>query len=103
MLRCNQGKGKEVFKMTSKFTGEQRQKATDLLIDNGDFLDIIPIEDFMTIFEPYEIAKMVKLSDLKLDCDYIRVNIYYSDTQEADAMKDLISDDEVEEALNQLQ
>lgn len=88
--------------MTSKFTDEQRQKAMELLTDNGN-LGIVPVEDFMIIFEPWEIAKMVKLADLSLDCNYIRVNTYYKDTQEADATDDLITDDEIEEALNELQ
>lgn len=88
--------------MTSKFTEEKIDKAIEYMVDNGD-LDIMPLEEFMTVYEPYEIAKMVKLADLNLDCDYIRVNTYYKDTQEADATDDLISDDEVEEALNQLQ
>ena len=87
--------------MNSKFTVEQREKAFELLADNGD-LDVMPIEEFMTCYEPYEIAKMVKQADLNLDCDYVRVNTYYSDTQEADSLDDLISDDEVEEALEQL-
>lgn len=87
---------------TTKFTEEQQEKAMELLTDNGD-LNIMPIEEFMTDYEPYEIAKMVKQSDLNLDCDYVRVNDYYSDTHEADDMYSLVSDDEVEEALNELQ
>ncbi|UKM63055.1 hypothetical protein [Levilactobacillus phage ENFP1] len=87
----------------SKFTKEQQEKAMELLTDNGDYLNIIPIEDFMTIYEPYEIARMVKQSNLNLDCDYVRVNDYYSDTHEADDMYSLLSDDEIEEALNELQ
>ena len=46
---------------------------------------------------------MVKLADLDLDCNYIRVNSYYKDTQEADEESVLISDDEIEEALSELQ
>lgn len=88
--------------MTSKFIDEQREKAFELLTHNGD-LDIMSLEDFMTAYEPYEIAEMVRLAGLKLDCNYIRVNTYYADTQEADSMDDLISDDEVEEALQELQ
>lgn len=88
--------------MTSKFTEEKIDKAIEYMVDNGD-LDIMPLEEFMTVYEPYEIAKMVKLADLNLDCNYIRVNTYYKDTQEADASDDLISDDEIEEALNELQ
>lgn len=86
----------------SKFTEEQQEKAMELLTDNGE-LNIMPIEEFMTSYEPYEIAKMVRLAGLNLDCNYIRVNTYYADTQEADSMDDLISDDEVEEALQELQ
>lgn len=85
----------------SKFTEEQWEKAFELLADNGD-LDIMSLEDFMTAYTPYEIAKMVQLAGLNLDCNYIRVNTYYADTQEADSMDDLISDDEVEEALQEL-
>jgi len=59
--------------MTSKFTAEQQEKAMELLMDNGE-LNIMPIEDFMTVYEPYEIAKMVKQPNLNLDCDYVRVN-----------------------------
>ena len=88
--------------MTKKFTEEQREKAMELLTENGD-LDIMPIEEFMTDYEPYEIASMVNQSNLNLDCNYIRVNTYYKDTQEADSSDDLISDDEIEEALNELQ
>jgi len=87
---------------TNKFTQEQQEKAMELLEDNGD-LNIMPVEEFMTAYEPYEIAKMVKLSNLNLDCDYVRVNDYYSDTHEADDMYTLLSDDEIEEALNELQ
>jgi len=86
----------------TKFTEEQQEKAMELLEDNGD-LNIMPVEEFMTAYEPYEIAKMVKLSNLNLDCDYVRVNDYYSDTHEADDMYTLLSDDEIEEALNELQ
>ena len=88
--------------MTSKYTIEQWEKAMELLMDNGD-LNIMPIEEFMTAYEPYEIARMVRLAGLNLDCDYIRVNTYYADTQEADTTDELISDDEVEEALYELQ
>lgn len=87
---------------TTKFTEEQQEKAMELLTDNGE-LNIMPIEDFMTVYEPYEIAKMVKQSNLNLDCDYVRVNDYYSDTHEADDMYALLSDDEIEEALQELQ
>ena len=88
--------------MTSKYTEEQQEKAMEILTDNGD-LDIMPIEEFMTDCEPYEIASMVKLADLNLDCNYIRVNTYYKDTQEADDKYSLLSDDEIEEALKELQ
>jgi len=87
---------------TTKFTPEQQEKAMELLTDNGD-LDIMPVEEFMTIYEPYEIAKMVKQSNLNLDCDYVRVNVYYSDTHEADDTYSLLSDDEIEDALDELQ
>lgn len=87
---------------TTKFTAEQQEKAMELLTDNGE-LNIMPIEDFMTVYEPYEVARMVKQSNLNLDCDYVRVNDYYSDTHEADDMYSLLSDDEIEEALNELQ
>lgn len=86
----------------SKFTAEQQEKAMELLTDNGD-LNIMPIEDFMTAYTPYEIASMIKQSGLNLDCDYVRVNSYYSDTHEADDMYTLLSDDEIEEALDELQ
>jgi len=86
----------------TKFTEEQQEKAMELLEDNGD-LNIMPVEEFMTAYEPYEIAKMVRLAGLNLDRNYIRVNTYYADTQEADSMDDLISDDEIEEALQELQ
>jgi len=87
---------------TTKFTEEQQEKAMELLTDNGD-LNIMPVEEFMTVYEPYEIAKMVRQSNLNLDCDYVRVNDYYSDTHEADDTYSLVSDDEVEDALNELQ
>lgn len=87
---------------TTKFTAAQQERAMELLTDNGD-LNIMPIEEFMTSYEPYEIAKRVKQSDLNLDCDYVRVNDYYSDTHEADDMYTLLSDDEIEEALQELQ
>lgn len=87
---------------TTKFTDEQREKAMELLEDNGD-LNIMPVEEFMTIYEPFEIAKMVKQSNLNLDCDYVRVNDYYSDTHESDDSTSLVSDDEVEDALEELQ
>ena len=86
----------------TKFTEEQQEKAMELLEDNGD-LNIMPVEEFMTIYEPYEIAKMVKQSNLNLDCDYVRVNVYYSDTHEADDTYSLLSDDEIEDALDELQ
>jgi len=88
--------------MTNKFTEEKIDKAIEYMVDNGD-LEIMPIEEFMTDYEPYEIARMVRLAGLCLDCNYIRVNTYYKDTQEADSSDDLISDDEIEEALNELQ
>lgn len=86
----------------TKFTEEQQEKAMELLEDNGD-LNIMPVEEFMTVYEPYEIARMVKQSNLNLDCDYVRVNSYYSDTHEADDVYSLVSDEEVEEALDELQ
>lgn len=88
--------------MTSKFTEEQQEKAMGLLTDNGD-LDIMPVEEFMTAYEPYEIARMVKQSGLNLDCAYVRVNDYYTDTHEADSTFDLITDEEIEEAFKELQ
>lgn len=87
---------------TTKFTDEQREKAMELLADNGD-LNIMPVEAFMAAYEPYQIARMVKMANLNLDCDYIRVNAYYSDTHEANDMYSLVSDEEVEEALEELQ
>jgi len=88
--------------MTSKFTEEQREKAMYFLMNNNG-LNIMPLKEFMTVYEPYEIAKMVDWADLKLDCAYIRVADYYSETKESDTAYDLISDDEIEEALEQLQ
>ena len=87
--------------MTKKFTEKQQEKAMELLTDNGD-LDIMPVEDFMTAYEPYDIARMVRQSNLNLDCAYIRVNFDYTDTHEADNMYSLLSDDEIEEALKEL-
>jgi len=87
---------------TNKFTQEQQEKAMELLTDNGD-LNIMPVEEFMTVYEPYEIAKMVRQSHLNLDRAYVRVNLDYPDTHEADDMYSLVSDDEVEDALNELQ
>lgn len=86
----------------SKFTAEQQEKAMELLTDNGD-LTIMELGEFMYTYEPWQVAKMVKQSDLNLDCDYVRVNDYYSDTHEADDMYALLSGDEIEEALNELQ
>jgi len=87
---------------TTKFTEEQRATAMEQLIYDGDLI-IMPIEEFMTAYEPYEISSMVRLSNLKLDCDYIRVGDYYANTHEADTVDDLVSDDEIEEALEELQ
>jgi len=87
---------------TTKITQEQREKAMELLTDNGD-LNIMPVEEFMTAYEPYQIARMVKMANLNLDCDYVRVNVYYSDTHEADDTYSLLSDDEIEDALDELQ
>ena len=88
--------------MTTKFTPEQQEKAMELLTDNGD-LDIMELGDFMLTYEAYQIARMVTQSKLKLDKKYVRVNDYYSDTHEADDKYSLVSDDEIEEALNELQ
>lgn len=92
----------------SKFTEEQREKAMELMEKNGDLddlddLDIMPTEEFMTSYEPSEIAEMVKWANLNLDRDYIRVSYSYKGTQEADTVEELVSDDEIEEALNELQ
>lgn len=87
---------------TTKFTDEQREKAIELLEDNGD-LDITPVEEFMTAYEPYEIARIVRQSRLHLDHAYVRVNTSSSDAQEADDTYSLVSDEEVEEALGELQ
>ena len=87
---------------TTKFTPEQKEKAMELLTDSGD-LDIMPVEEFMTAYEPYDIARMVRQSNLNLDCAYIRVNLDYTDTHEADDMYSLLSDEEVEDALKELQ
>jgi len=86
----------------SNFTEEQREKAMELMEEIGD-LDIMPTEEFMTSYEPSEIAEMVKGANLNLDRDYIRVSHSYKDTQEADTVEELVSDDEIEEALNKLQ
>ena len=88
--------------MTTKFTDEQREKAIELLTDNGD-LNIMELGDFMLTYEPYQIARMVTQSKLKLDKEYVRVGDYYSDTHESMDMYSLVSDEEVEEALNELQ
>ena len=87
---------------TTKITQEQREKAMELLTDNGD-LNIMPVEEFMTAYEPYDIARMVRQSNLNLDCAYIRVNLDYTDTHEADDTYSLLSDDEIEDALDELQ
>lgn len=85
-----------------KFTDKQREKAMELYEDNGD-MDIMPVEEFMTAYEPYEVARMVRQSSLNLDRAYVRVNLDYTDTHEADDMYSLLSDDEIEEALDELQ
>ena len=87
--------------MTTKFTTEQRDQAIEFLEDN-DELTIIELGDFMQSYEPYQIALMVKRSNLKLDRDYIRVNDYYSDEHEADTIEELISDEEVKDALKEM-
>lgn len=87
---------------TTKFTDEQREKAIELLEDNGD-VTIMFLGEFMTAYEPWQVALMVTQSKLKLDKEYVRVGDYYSDTHEANDMYSLVSDDEVEEALDELQ
>ena len=87
---------------TTKFTDEQREKAIELLEDNGD-LNIMETGDFMNAYYPWQVARMVTQSKLKLDKEYVRVNDYYSDTHESDDKYSLVSDDEVEEALDELQ
>ena len=86
---------------TTKFTEAQKLEALEILTDDG-FFEVMTLEDFMTGCEPYQVARMVKRSNLNLDCKYIRVNGYYSDVQEADKMTDLIADDEVEEIMKEL-
>ena len=86
----------------TKFTEAQKLEAMELLTDNGD-LNIMELGDFMTAYEPWQVARMVTQSKLKLDKEYVRINDYYSDTHEADDPYSLVSDDEVEEALGELQ
>lgn len=86
----------------SKFTDEQREKAIELLEDDGD-VTIMFLGEFMTAYEPWQVALMVTQSKLKLDKEYVRVGDYYADTHEADDMYSLLSDDEIEEALDELQ
>ena len=87
--------------MTSKFTAEQRNQAIEFM-ENNEEMDIIDTCDFVKLYEPYQIALVVKGSNLKLDCDYIRLNTYYDDVHEADTIEELVSDEEVEEALEEM-
>lgn len=82
-----------------KYTKEQRAEALEILTEKG-AVDIMSTEEFMSSYEPFEIAKMVRGSKLNLDREYIRVNPYYVDTCEADTMTDLVSAYEVEDALD---
>ena len=84
----------------TKFTEAQKLEAMELLTDNGD-LNIMELGDFMTAYEPWQVARMVTQSKLKLDKEYVRINDYYSDTHEADDPYSLVSDDEVEEAFKE--
>ena len=87
--------------MTTKYTKEQREKALNILTDEG-YFEVMTLEDFMTAYEPYQIARKVKGSDLTLECNYLRINGYYSNVEEADEMTDLITDDEVAEVMEDL-
>lgn len=85
----------------TKFTEAQKMEALEILTDNG-FFEVMTLEDFMTGYKPWQVARMVKQSGLNLDCKYIRINGQYYDVQEADKMTDLIADDEVEEIIKEL-
>ena len=63
--------------MTTRYTEEQREKALNILTDEG-YFEVMTLEDFMTAYEPYQIARKVKGSDLTLECNYLRINGYYS-------------------------
>ena len=75
------------------------------MIDNDDGdLSILETTEFIRTYsdEPATIANFVKASDLNLDCDYIRLNIYYGEAQEADALEDLFDDEEIEDYFSEL-
>ena len=85
----------------TNFTEEQRARAIKFLEDNGD-LNVMTPGELMKVYEPYQIARMVKMAGLDLDCNYVRVTTCCTDLQEADALEYLVSDDEIAEALEDL-
>lgn len=85
--------------------GASKESKVQYMIDNNDgSITVLETSEFIRTYAdvPATIANFVKASDLNLDCDYIRLNIYYGEAQEADAQEDLFTDDEIETYFSEL-
>jgi len=85
----------------NKFTIIQQAEAQEWL-ENHSSVYITTPEEFIKEMTPSELAHSIKSQNLSLDYEYIRSDDYGENCKEADTVAELITDEEIEEALIEL-
>lgn len=83
--------------------GADKEKLVQYMLDNGDY-EVMETGEFVHAYadEPSSLARFIRDGELNLDCEYVRLDTYYTDTQEADTMDELFTDEEVEDYFDDL-
>ena len=80
-----------------------KENLVQYMIDNGDY-EVMETGEFVHAYadEPSSLASYIRESELNLDCEYVRLGMYYDEAQEADTMDELFTDEEVEDYFDDL-
>jgi len=82
---------------------DREDKANYVISYGGLGSELLETEVFVKSFSPWELAKIIKESDLTLGYSYVRTAVYYYDFTEADAMEDLVTDDEIDDFFDDVE
>lgn len=85
--------------------GADKEKLVQYMVDNNDgSIEVLETGDFVQTYAdaPSSLARFIRDGELNLDCEFVRLGVYYADAREADALEDLFSDSEVKDYFSDL-
>ena len=85
--------------------GADKEKLVQYMIDNNDgSIEVLETSEFVQAYAdvPSSLARFIRDAELNLDCEFVRLDTYYAEAQEADNVEDLFTDSEVKDYFNDL-